>query len=173
MIRALVLFFALSSTSLMAAENDCTQGIQATLAGWAPKTGIVTLTGKYTKKSQSGEYKACELSIKLDGNRLVPDVNPQKFNPNYGDGGAFWPFGNYPTAEPASDDYKSVAYFTCWANPNGFSIDYGYKEQSGWYKSKRYSLSLEKNSDGSYEASLRDGDPGLRAVSCRGEISEK
>lgn len=171
MIRTLLMLALVSTPSM--ADTDCTQGIRATLSGWAPATGKVTLAGKYTKKSRSGEYKACELSIKLDGNQLVPEFTHEKFNPNFGDGGAFWPFGSYPTTEQPSDQYRRLNYFTCSASQNGFSIDYSYGELNGWYKSKRYSLSLERNSDGSYDASLRDGEPDLRAVTCRGDISEK
>lgn len=162
------------SISFANAGDNCTAEIGNFLSDLAPKTGIVKVTGKYTKKSESGEFKDCSLSIKLNGNQLVPNFTPESFNPSYGDGGAFWPFGMYPTVEIETNEYSRLRYYECAAGEKGFGIDYIYKSRSGWRKSSRYSLELEKNSDGTYSASLRAGSGYIhdKLVTCKGTISE-
>lgn len=165
---------ALSSAVAHANTDNCTADIEKVLSNLAPATGEVKITGKYSKKSESGEFKACSLSIRLDGTRLVPSYTHEEFNPSNGDGGAFWPFGSYPTEEVPTNDWNRLKTYSCSASADSFKIDYSYKSLSGWRKSSRYTLGLEKNRDGSYSASLRAGNGSVRddLVTCIGTISE-
>lgn len=170
-----LLLLSISLTSLNAFASSCNDAIESFFAKHAPNTKEILITGKYTEKSEKTDmYLDCEVPVKKEATHFKLNIKPEKFNPNYGDGGAFWPFGNYPTVEQESDNYRSVNYYTCSADENGFSIDFSYNELSGWYKSYRYSLSVLRNTDGEFELSLRDGDGGLfaSAVSCKGSLSE-
>lgn len=170
--KFLAALLLLSTTAF--AETTCNDAIEKFFATYAPNTKELVVTGKYTEKSEkTGEYLACEAPVKKEAARLVMSVKPEKFNPGYGDGGAFWPFGNYPTVDQESDEHRSVNYFYCSANADGFSIDFSYSELGGWYKSKRYKLSVTKNSDDSYDYSLLDGNPSSDVVTCRGALSER
>lgn len=172
---SILFFFFFASIVTANAGTDCTADVEKVLSDLAPKTGEVKIVGKYNKKSESGEYKNCSLSIKLDGTRVVPKFSHTEFNPMNGDGGAFWPFGSYPTVEIPTNEYNKLISYNCSAKDNGFSVDYIYKSRSGWRKTSRYTLSLEKNKSGTYDASLRAGNGSVfeKLTTCTGTISEE
>ena len=92
---SIIILFA-STTSFA----NCNETIEKFFAVHAPNTKELIVTGQYTKKSKkTGKYLACEAPVKKEVDHLVLDIDHLKFNPLYGDGGAFWPFGNYPTVE--------------------------------------------------------------------------
>lgn len=159
-----------ASTSF--AKSSCQENIEAFIAKKAPNSKEILVSGSYTQKSKDGTYKKCALSIKTDGTELTPDFSAESFNPRYGDGGAFWPFGTYTMEQPVSDEDRTVLGYSCKADAEGFSTDSYYKN-SGWPGAKRFILSVLPNANGTYDVTLGDGDPRVSPVTCRGVLSEK
>lgn len=150
----------------------CASGVKSFYNMISPTATSLKITGLYTHKSKKTKtHLPCEVIISLEESHLTPDLNPAHFNPNYGDGGAFWPFGTYPIVERVSDDYQTVISQTCISDKDGFNIDFVYREKSGWRKLKRFSLSLFRSEDQLFTLALRDGTPSLPAVACRGTVS--
>lgn len=155
------------------AAGDCRQGIKAFFDTIAPKTSEIQVSGTYTKPSKDGTFKACSLSIVNEDVRLKPKFTSSGFNPGYGDGKAFWPFGTYPTFAPVTSEYEEVLAYDCSADENGFIVEYRYQSKSGFQEKKHYMLSVVLTPERTYDVSLRDGDGGLPVVTCRGSLSEK
>ncbi len=157
------------------AEDSCTADIGNVISKVSGENKIVKVRGQYTKKSDNGTYKDCTVAVKLEGDNLIPIFNHSEFNPTYGDGGAFWPFGSYPTKTRPTDDYNRLLSFNCGTSNESFYMDYMYKSRSGWRKSSRYSIKFEKNEDASYSLSLRAGNGSLRdeLVTCRGDLVQE
>jgi len=169
---AIATFMQLISSFNSYSSENCTNNIDSLLKSWAPNTNTVVIKGKYTEKSSSGVYKDCSLSIKLEGTFLRPDFYaPFSFDLTHGDGGAFWPFGEYPTVKNEEYSDRRLISYSCNSDKNGFEIDYSYRSKTGWRQKKRYSLALIKNKDETFTASLRDGITGKPAA-CKGTISE-
>ena len=170
-------FILLLSVSLLTttafAKSACQNNIEAFIAKKAPHSREILVTGHYTKKSTDGSYKKCALSITTDGTNLVPDFSNESFNPRFGDGAAFWPFGTYTMEQPVSNEYRTILGYSCKAGEDGFSIDLYFKMQSGWHEKKRYILSVLPVGNGTYDVTLGDGEPSIQPVTCRGVISEK
>ena len=170
---SLVLLYSLFSLNVFA-QSDCEQGAKDFVAVKAPRTKEIKIVGQYLKKASDGTFKSCELSVKIEHASVRLNFDHNNFNPSYGDGGAFWPFGSYPLVEVPSDEYRSLMSYQCQADyKTGLAMDYTFREKNGWRKKKRYSFSVLANDVGTYDATLRDGDPELKAITCRGTIVEK
>ena len=154
------------------ADDSCTADIEKVISNISGESKVIKIKGQYTQKSQNGAYKDCSIGLKLEGDNLSPIFTHEEYNPTYGDGGAFWPFGSYPTKTRPTDQYNRLISFQCGTSDESFFIDYMYKSRSGWRKSSRYTLKLEKNNDSSYSVSLRAGNGSLRdpLVTCRGDL---
>lgn len=160
-------------TTTAFAKSTCQNNIETFIAKKAPHSKEILVSGHYTKKSADGSYKNCALSITTDGTELAPDFSSKSFNPRYGDGGAFWPFGTYTMEQPVSDQYREILGYSCKAGEDGFATDLYYKNKSGWHEKKRYILSVLPVGNGTYDVTLGDGEPSIQPVTCRGVISEK
>lgn len=168
----LLLTASLLCASTSFAKSSCQENIEAFMAKKAPNSKEILVSGSYTQKSKDGTYKKCALSIKTDGTELTPYFSAQSFNPQYGDGGAFWPLGTYTMEQPVTDQYRTILGYSCKADAEGFSTDLYYKN-SGWPDKKRFILSVLPNATGTFDVTLVDGDPRANPVTCRGLLSEK
>jgi hypothetical protein len=159
-------------SSTLSFAEACDEGIDRFFGTIAPTSKEIKVVGHYTKKSrETGEYKACELTIKKEDGSLTPRWDNSKLDQNNGDGGALWPFSTFPTIEPKSDDYRIVTYFNCSASEDGFTTAFSYRHKSNVFVNKKSGLSISKNSSGTYDVLLTTGK--RESVVCRGELSEK
>ncbi len=166
------IFSILLISSIGIAHSSCNEDIDSFFNNYAPHSKEITIKGKYTKKSYTGEKKECELSLKKNTVGLQPSWEPEKLDPNNGDGGGIWPFGIYPTETAPSNRNGIGEYFKCNADAENFSIDYSYKADYNWFKTIRSSLSVKKIDSEIFEVRMRDGRGGS-VITCRGKLTEK